>query len=715
MLRIGHTEKKYVISLLIFFFICSGIFVNSLNLNGYYCVKTSFDSNKLVVNSTGYNYNNDMYLYQEGEKCYIQITGGNDLEELFFEFSSISEQDIEFGVTCLATKENNNKSVKAIWKKGTSFSRVKVEKGNYVGFDVSIPENFFLNNVYYAIDNGYSGPSKLSLLMVFFCLSVILSIGLSNIKIVKGIIDRLGNNFNKYKDFIIHKKKMCFLCILNFIVCLFISMVICCIILKVKQYEFSYKAAVLCIIPILLIDIFLFFRTYFKIKIEIIGTAIVLFIGTVFAGLTPASPGVSWDDETHYVKTLQLSHIFDRNMSVSDEIMLSQFAEVALAKKYYNREEQKNYYDMLDTMDKAGYYQEIPGVARGYETIAYLPSAIGLIIGRGLSLPYHMTFIIGKWMNTLLFATLVYLSMKQLKNGKMLILLIALMPTNIFLSGNYTYDIWLTGWSMLGLSAFFGEIQRENEKINKKTIWLIAVALFVAVLPKRVYFPLTFIALFMPTSKFENRKELWKYRMMILFVAILPFITVYLERFTGNMGVGDTRGGEEVNATEQLAYMLSNPFKAAKTLTKFLISYLNPFVEGNEYVNQLAYLGYVPGRNFNIVMIILGALLSRGEKEYTKFPMWFRIGTFLVYCGIGAMAAGTMYLAFTPVAADTVAGCQGRYIIPALFPVLLVWTRWPVKLKIESYIKQEYMNAYLLFYLVIISIWGLWRDCICMY
>ena len=69
-------------------------------------------------------------------------------------------------------------------------------------------------------------------------------------------------------------------------------------------------------------------------------------------------------------------------------------------------------------------------------SVAYLPSAIGLMIGRGIGLPFHMVVYLGRWMNVLFLALICYYSMKGLCTGKIVVLLIALIPTNIFIAGN---------------------------------------------------------------------------------------------------------------------------------------------------------------------------------------------------------------------------------------------------------------------------------------
>ncbi len=59
----------------------------------------------------------------------------------------------------------------------------------------------------------------------------------------------------------------------------------------------------------------------------------------------------------------------------------------------------------------------------------------------------------------LTYALTVYFAIRKLKSGKMIMSVIALFPTNIVLASNYSYDPWVTGFSLLGTAYFVSEMQ----------------------------------------------------------------------------------------------------------------------------------------------------------------------------------------------------------------------------------------------------------------
>ena len=183
-----------------------------------------------------------------------------------------------------------------------------------------------------------------------------------------------------------------------------------------------------------------------------------------------------------------------------------------------------------------------------------------------------------------------------------------------------------------------------------------------------------------------------------------------------NAGVGDTRGGDTVNATKQIEFILGNFGFVANTIIDFLKVFLNPlsFV-GLSYMNHLSYNGVIIGGLITLAFVVLMSLICHEDKDRKAFPIWYRLCVLLLYVGVGAICAVTMYISFTPVGADHVAGCQGRYLLPAIFPALYVLTRIPTKKCVADVLgrKNVYMIAGL--GMLLINLFCIWKGCVCYY
>lgn len=705
---INNKEKRICgITTLLILIVCGVIFINSLYLGGYNSTLYNVDSG-VITDVAGYNQNAGSFSVKGNGDAYIKLINTDiTVKEIVMSFDNIPDNDIYINVNY-----NTNAEDKIIkWKKGSRYFKIPMGIENE-GITIKIPCDFVLDNICYANKNNDQVKVKMIIFTVIVTIVALWFMLMYSKQYrllfnrIKSVIDFIGNKQKNKTIF-----KICCIVLGTWI----FSAIVTKLISLAGRCEFNWKTVFLMICIFLVADILLFARELIKNKIEIVAFLVVLIVGIMFVVLEPVTPGISWDDETHYSRAVNISHEFDKKISVSDQIVLNKFASVAMNKAFYAKKEQKAYIEYLNMLEDSEYYVDATGGSLGIGSIPYIPSAAFMMFARGVGLKFSFAYVFGKFANTLLLAVLVYYSMKKLKDGKIVVLLVALIPTNMYLAANYSYDTWLTGWAMLGLSTFFGELQQKEKKIDLKTIFLIYVSMFLAILPKMVYFPLLFICFFMPKSKFKYKSNYWMYKIGIIFLCILPFIIVYMQNIAVKSDVADTRGGSEVSSTSQLEFIKGDIKGFLGILLNFLKTYLNPFVEGKEYITQLAYNGYIPFEKSLAAVIIAGACISRNEKSGRTFQWWFKIGTLAVYAGIGAIAAISMYVMFTPVGSQVINGCQGRYIIAVLFPVLYVLSRFGGKTVIKNCFGEVNINSVLVALLTMESIYGAWLGCVSLY
>lgn len=709
---INNKEKRIcgIITLLILI-VCGVIFMNSLYLDGYNSTLYNVDSG-IITDVVGYNQNANSFSVKDSGDTYIKLINTDiTVKEIVMSFDSVPNNDVYINVNY-----NRNAEDRIIkWKKGSRYFIIPMGIENE-GITIKIPCDFVLDNICYANKNNAQVNVK-KIIFIVIVIIIALWFMLMHSKQYSLLYNRMLNRIKSAIDFRGNKEKnkiIFRICCITSGTWIF-SMIATKLISLAGRCEFNWKTVFLMICIFSIADILVFARKLIKNKIEIVAFLVVLIVGIMFVVLEPVTPGVSWDDETHYSRAVNISHEFDKKISLSDQIVLNKFASVALNKAFYAKKEQKAYIEYLNMLEDSKYYIDATGGNIGIGSVSYIPSALFMMFARGIGLKFSFVYIFGKFANTFLLAVLVYCSMKKLKDGKIVVLLVALIPTNMYLAANYSYDTWLTGWAMLGLSTFFGELQQKEKEIDLKTVFLIYISMFLAILPKMVYFPLLFICFFMPMSKFKCKSNYWIYKFGIILLCILPFIIVYMQNIAVKSDVADTRGGSEVSSTSQLEFIKGDIKGFLGILLNFLKTYLNPFVEGKEYITQLAYNGYIPFEKSLVAVIIAGACISRNEKSGRTFPWWFKIGTLAVYAGIGAIAAISMYVMFTPVGSQVINGCQGRYIIAVIFPVLYVLSRFGGKTVIKNCFGEVNINSVLVAILTMESIYGIWLGCVSLY
>ena len=118
-------------------------------------------------------------------------------------------------------------------------------------------------------------------------------------------------------------------------------------------------------------------------------------------------------------------------------------------------------------------------------------------------------------------------------------------------------------------------------------------------------------------------------------------------------------------------YILHNPFIYAKDLLKFIISYLSPFnVSG--YMVHFAYFGVGSGAMIILALLVIVTITDKNEYDGISSSWIVRAVNLLIFGGSIVLIATALYISYTPVGSHVINGCQPRYLIPLLFPLLSV-------------------------------------------
>ena len=71
--------------------------------------------------------------------------------------------------------------------------------------------------------------------------------------------------------------------------------------------------------------------------------------------------------------------------------------------------------------------------------------------------------------------------------------------------------------------------------------------------------------------------------------------------------------------------------------------------------------------------LLLVAVTDSGPANYPYAKVRYKIGSSALLIGTSALMASALYVSFTAVGSDTVAGCQGRYLLPLVVPFLALF------------------------------------------
>ena len=711
-------NKKYRSIVLIIFLVLVifGVLItNNIKTKGHSITSTSLYDNIPILYVSGFEYEKfnhffaDSFEINDEEEHYFVIERDEKAKECLLVFGAPIVKD-EYVTVEFSDEEGNTLDSQRypIDKTGNCALIDNITENAKIMY-IELNNSFNLRRIVFC--NPYSNNSrKITFAIIYFIIISIIGLVLFITKPLCNTVVKIYDHVVNYK--VPSVKKPIFYILGSF----GLSLIIIKLISMINQNitDFNFKSILFCFLILLGFSHIVFNRKMLKSNIALYSAIIIFLVGGMYALLEPVSDGVCWDDETHATLSFKLANMVDKRESLAEVELVYGFLDTIYNKTIYNRHYSEYSNNQIDYIDEQNFFfKRDEGIASlQIINIVYIPFVVGHMISQGLSLPHHICYIIGKLFNLLFFTLICYWAMKVFPGSKICILFISLIPTVLFMAGGYSYDPWLICLILLAYAMIFNCRNKSENEIQVRDFILIPFIFSFAILAKPVYFVMIIPAFFISINKFKNKKTCIIYRLVIIGSIVLPFVSLIINNIL-NPGIGDTRGGDDVNATEQISFIMNNIPFAIKVFVKFLINYLNPFMEGHNYLNNLGYSGEVEGWIITLVVILLGFILN-SDREVINIKFIEKILWIFVYICVAGLCAVSMYVYYTGVGKSTVEGCQGRYILPMLFPLLYVVTN---NKKCVTFVNKYrgIINIVFIILLFLINVFCIWRGCLLYY
>jgi len=432
------------------------------------------------------------------------------------------------------------------------------------------------------------------------------------------------------------------------------------------------------------------FRKKLSEKIEYVFLIIALGCGTMMLYYYPIEMGLSWDDHIHYYLTYGLFH---KNYTDASYDLIDSVGNDYL--DFNTHEEENAHTEYLNELNSSVSSIKCKSEFT-YSKISYIIPGTVMKVCEILHIPFSLTLKLGKLSILLIYILLVFLAIKITPVGKYLMLVIGLLPINLFMATNFSYDSPITALILLGFACFFHEYYGDEEKINPKYIATSIIAFSMASFIKMVYFPLITVLLLLPKNKFKNKKRRIIFIISILALCIL-FILPNFIPLASNTAVGDVRGGN-VNVSEQLSLITSSPVSFTKIFYDNAVKNLFYKFFDERTLTYPPFFGYSSQSNsyYLLLLVLLSAIFmdnKAAQKKGIKIKVMIVFDIILIIC----MIWGALYLTYTPVGSMTISGVQNRYFVPLLFPLLFLLYNNKIKIEISNLTKYYIYCICLLF------------------
>lgn len=310
---------------------------------------------------------------------------------------------------------------------------------------------------------------------------------------------------------------------------------------------------------------------------------------------------------------------------------------------------------------------DMPSTPTSYNFLLYVFPAAGIFMARTLGGSIIDMYILGRVFNLALYIILTCIALKLIPFKKNIFLTVFLMPMMVLLAGTFSIDGACIGLVSIFI-AYCLKIYKESTTISLKQ-FLILVGLFALMLLAKsmAYILVGFMVFILPITKTikENKKYIPAMVTFLIIAIIAVGSFVLYERNTKMFS--DTRGEGNVDAEEQLNYMLKNPLHdvqlAIEHSKNTLLNY--SWYDG---LNEKVFFGQDSSAVFLVMMLFtLYIALTEDDYNFGKKEKIIFLVTFMLVFG---MTSAMLYVTFTQVGALNVKGYQTRYIVPIL-PLVL--------------------------------------------
>lgn len=396
----------------------------------------------------------------------------------------------------------------------------------------------------------------------------------------------------------------------------------------------------------------------------------------LFSYTLPICASNAWDEQIHYANALNLKNHFYLNTSLTDYRQTfnfySYFDKVSLQTNLY----------YLFSDSEISYAFPLSSVNL-YTSVAYIPYTLSMLLSDLLGINYFAKIVFAKLSSSLICSFVIYAAIKKLKSGAHIFSSIALLPTCMFLLTSFSCDMWIFAFSSYVFATYF-QIISTDKFFSASDCAKISIASLVGFAPKAIYFVFMLPLFFIKKSKCEHPKNHVIYKAVLAFTMLLVLLSFIVPFLINTDTRSDFRGGNDVNAGEQMLFILSNPMKYVKLLFEFFIGFLtiNNF---NGSITFFAYLG-APDSVFGLVsiIIIICCIFCDKDEDDFKNTLLHRCISVLSLISALILTATALYISFTPLMHYTVNGYQFRYLFPVLAPFF--YCIGPTKIK-NSYTK----------------------------
>lgn len=455
--------------------------------------------------------------------------------------------------------------------------------------------------------------------------------------------------------------------VLYFNICLISCISLFKIIVNTEYYaKISYSYLAIFIISLFLVVYNLFNDFKNRVKLEKMFLSIAIPIGLLY--LIFVIPNWVSDEDAHFYKAFSVSTgIFKPvNDNIIPNVMIKNTKEIVYnyQKLSIQLEEETNY----DNTSK------VHGLANSYNSILYFPAAFGLHISKLLNLNIFAGYYVARMINFIIYLIFGYFSIKLIPFGKIIVIIFLLNPMLVHQAISLSVDS-LVNSTCIYFISYILYLKYARDKICSKEFIILFLLMIGISITKYVYTPLVLLSLILISRKnnFFQKNVNWKIILgIILSFSITITMFIYINRSLTSSSVTNISVAE-VGYSSEFINLIKNPLDYINIIYNTVVNNFHFYVE-SFIGTQLGWFTINTNRTISYLYLFLLILSPFFTTEKNKLKIKDKIIMIFILVLVTNLVFLAFYLSYVPYSQITIHGIQGRYFIPVmlLLPVIFI-------------------------------------------
>lgn len=504
-----------------------------------------------------------------------------------------------------------------------------------------------------------------------------------------------GTIFNWCKT---HKRELCFAFTAFFLIILYVSK-------SLKNSNDAYFK-IIGYSVLFIAAAFSFFLIYLsrKSNFSLAKIWLITALGFGIIRIFVITPFSVWDEYGHYEISYRYSdfllfkfkspHLMDKNHADYSNLEIQNNAKSA-----FLRYKEPFFLKETEKVNK----ERIPSTPN---PVQYLPQAFGIALGRLLHFNFMPLFFLGRLCNLLFYVFCIWLAIKVIPFGKLVIFACGLLPLTLHQAASLSLDAYILAICFV-FFAFLVKSMTDEAPATLKEIIILCVFSILISPSKLIYWPLSLLAFLIPQKRFATKKEWFFSACAVAFSGILSIIAFSLPSLAIQSGGGEAKILYNGEIGWTLSDIIHNP---ARVINMALWTLRYTWADWISQAFGLIIMGLpqeVPSwcRQAHLFILIISSLVcwaSNSEQEVLGKVQ--KAGVAIVILAVVALAMFGELVIWTPLNANSIDGVQGRYFLP-IFPLILFLFRNRIFVTTRNVEKAVFVaEIFLQFYLVFMSV-----------